>query len=48
MNDASINELVEENVRGLAKIAAAATSYAMAGEFRYAGVNFRIPAKYRQ
>ena len=48
VDDASMNKLVEENVRGLAKIAAAATSYAMAEEFRYAGVNYRIPAKYLQ
>jgi LmbE family N-acetylglucosaminyl deacetylase len=48
VNEASINKLVEENVRGLAKLAAAATPYTMAEEFRYAGVNYRIPAKYLQ
>jgi LmbE family N-acetylglucosaminyl deacetylase len=48
VNDASINKLVEENVRGLAKAAASQTPYTMAEEFRYAGVNYRIPAKYLQ
>jgi LmbE family N-acetylglucosaminyl deacetylase len=46
VNEASVNKLVEENVRGLAKVAASATSYSLAEEFRYAGVNYRIPAKY--
>ena len=48
MNEASINGLVEQNVRGLAKVAAAGTPYSLAEEFRYAGLEFRIPAKYRQ
>jgi LmbE family N-acetylglucosaminyl deacetylase len=38
VNDASVNKFVEENVRGLGKTE----------EFRYAGVEYRIPAKYRQ
>lgn len=46
VNDASVNALVEQNVRGLAKVAAEGTSYGAAEEFRYAGVNFRIPAGY--
>jgi LmbE family N-acetylglucosaminyl deacetylase len=48
VNESSINALVEQNVRGLAKIAAADSSYAQAEEFRYAGPEFRIPAKYRK
>jgi LmbE family N-acetylglucosaminyl deacetylase len=38
VNEASIDKLVEENVRGLGK----------AEEFRYAGPNYRVPVKYRQ
>jgi LmbE family N-acetylglucosaminyl deacetylase len=38
VNDATVSKLVEENVRGLGKTE----------EFRYAGVEYRIPAKYRQ
>jgi LmbE family N-acetylglucosaminyl deacetylase len=48
VSETSINELVEENVHGLAKTASAASSYSLAEEFRYAGLDFRIPAKYRQ
>jgi LmbE family N-acetylglucosaminyl deacetylase len=48
VNDASINKLFEENVRGLAKTAAARSSYTLAEEFRYAGIHYRIPAKYLQ
>ena len=48
VNESSINALVEQNVRGLAKIAAADSSYTQAEEFRYAGPEFRIPAKYRK
>lgn len=44
---AAIRRLVEENVRGLAKLAAAGTGYAAAEEFHYAGIEFRIPASYR-
>jgi LmbE family N-acetylglucosaminyl deacetylase len=46
VNDRSVNRLVEENVRGLAKIAAEGSSYRMAEEFRYAGLSYRIPSKY--
>jgi len=38
VNEVSVNKLIEENVRGLGK----------AEEFRYAGVEYRIPAKYRR
>jgi LmbE family N-acetylglucosaminyl deacetylase len=48
MDDKSVNALVAENVRGLAKLAAAGTPYGMAEEFRYAGIRFRIPSKYLQ
>src|SRR5712691_581603 len=46
VNEQAVNALVEQNVRGLAKIAASGTGYGMAEEFRYAGVSFRTPAKY--
>jgi hypothetical protein len=46
LNEQSIDRLVEENVRGLAGIAARGTNFQMAEEFRYAGVEFRIPTKY--
>jgi LmbE family N-acetylglucosaminyl deacetylase len=48
VDDQSTNKLVEENVRGLARIAAAGTGYSLAEEFRYAGSEYRIPAKYRR
>lgn len=48
INDASINALVHENVQGLARLAAQGTSYKAAEEFRYAGLAYRIPAKYRR
>jgi LmbE family N-acetylglucosaminyl deacetylase len=48
VNETSVNGLVEQNVRGLAKISAAGSQYSQAEEFRYAGPEFRIPAKYRQ
>ena len=46
VNDRSVNALVEENARGLARIAAKDTPHTMAEEFRYAGVSYRIPAAY--
>jgi LmbE family N-acetylglucosaminyl deacetylase len=46
VNDRSVNALVEENVRGLARIAAKDTPHTMAEEFRYAGVSYRIPSGY--
>jgi LmbE family N-acetylglucosaminyl deacetylase len=48
INESSINRLVEQNVSGLAGIAAAGTQYQQAEEFRYAGIEYRIPAKYRR
>ena len=47
VDEASINKLTEERVRGLSALSAEGTSYDAAEEFRYAGVEFRIPAKYR-
>ena len=47
VDEASINKLTEERVRGLSALAAEGTNYNAAEEFRYAGVDFRIPAKYR-
>jgi LmbE family N-acetylglucosaminyl deacetylase len=47
VNEASVNRLAGENVRGLAKLSAAGSEYPMAEEFRYSGVEYRIPAKYR-
>jgi LmbE family N-acetylglucosaminyl deacetylase len=47
VNESAINGLVEENVRGLAKIFAAGTAYPLAEEFRYAGPDYQIPARYR-
>lgn len=48
VDESSINKLVEENVRGLAKIAATGSTYPLAEEFRYAGAEYRIPVKYRR
>jgi len=48
VNDAAIHTLVNENVQGLARLAAAGTSYKAAEEFRHAGLSYRIPAKYRR
>jgi hypothetical protein len=48
VNEAAANKLAEENVRGLAKIAAEGSPYSLAEEFRYAGLTYRIPAKYLQ
>jgi LmbE family N-acetylglucosaminyl deacetylase len=47
VDETAVNRLVEQNVRGLAKLCAQGTSYSLAEEFRYAGVEFRIPSKYR-
>jgi LmbE family N-acetylglucosaminyl deacetylase len=46
VNERSIDALVEENVRGLAKVAARDTQYSLAEEFRYAGLSYRIPSRY--
>jgi LmbE family N-acetylglucosaminyl deacetylase len=47
VDEASINKLVEERVRGLARLSAQGTDFQAAEEFRYAGIGFRIPAAYR-
>ena len=47
VDEASINKLIEERVRGLAQLSAKDTDFRAAEEFRYAGVEFRIPAAYR-
>lgn len=46
VNEQAVNSLVEQNVRGLAQIAANGTANKMAEEFRYTGLSFRIPGKY--
>ena len=46
VNESSVNKLAEENVRGLARMAGGAASKAMSEEFQYAGLQYRIPAKY--
>lgn len=46
LNDHSIDRLVEQNVQGLASIAAQGSGYRAAEEFHYAGLHFRIPSKY--
>jgi LmbE family N-acetylglucosaminyl deacetylase len=48
VNDESVNQLVEINVRKLAEIAAKDTSHTQAEEFHYAGVEYQIPSKYLQ
>lgn len=46
VDDKSVERLGEENIRGLARVSAQGTNYPMAEQFRYAGVEFRIPSKY--
>jgi hypothetical protein len=46
VNETAVNKLAEENLRGLARIAAEGSPYSLAEEFRYAGVKYQIPAKY--
>ncbi|HUG80165.1 MAG TPA: PIG-L family deacetylase [Bryobacterales bacterium] len=48
VNEESINQLVEINVRKLAEIAAKDTAHSQAEEFHYAGVEYQIPSKYLQ
>lgn len=43
VNDAAVDRLAEENVRGLARRIGGATP---SEEFRYAGVEYRIPSRY--
>lgn len=47
-DEAAASKLAEENVRGLARIAAEGSKFSMAEEFRYAGVSYGIPEKYLQ
>ncbi|MFN9894733.1 MAG: PIG-L deacetylase family protein [Acidobacteriota bacterium] len=46
VDDAAAARLAEENLRGLAALGAEGSKYAMAEEFRYAGVEYGIPTKY--
>lgn len=46
VNRETVNQLVEINVRKLAEIAARDTSYKLAEEFHYAGVDYQIPSSY--
>ena len=46
VDDAAAARLAEENLRGLAALGAEGSNYALAEEFRYAGVEYGIPAKY--
>ncbi len=48
VDDASIGRLVEENVRGLARIAAEGSAFAQAEQFHFAGVEYQIPSRYRK
>lgn len=48
LDESSLAKLVEENVRGLGRIAAQGSRYQFAEEFHYAGLEFRIPKSYRQ
>jgi LmbE family N-acetylglucosaminyl deacetylase len=48
VEDGPVGKLAEENLRGLALICAKGSSYTMAEEFRYAGIEYGIPAKYRR
>jgi LmbE family N-acetylglucosaminyl deacetylase len=43
---AAAARLAEENLRGLAALGAEGSNYALAEEFRHAGVEYGIPAKY--
>lgn len=42
----AVDKLVEENLRGLAAVCAKASTYKLAEEFRYAGIEYGIPSKY--
>lgn len=48
LSDAAVDKLAEENVRGLATVSAQGTAFRAAEEFRYAGLAYGIPEKYRQ
>lgn len=46
VTDASVDKLVEENLRGLGVLCAEGSEYKMAEEFRHAGISYGIPSKY--
>jgi LmbE family N-acetylglucosaminyl deacetylase len=46
LDEAAAGKLAEENLRGLAELSAAGSNYAMAEEFRHAGIEYGIPTKY--
>ncbi|MEZ5357150.1 MAG: PIG-L family deacetylase [Bryobacteraceae bacterium] len=48
VDDASIGKLVEENVRGLATVAAEGSAFGQAEQFHFAGVDYQIPSRYRK
>ena len=48
VNSENVDNLVEENLRGLAVLSAEGSSYQLAEEFRYAGIDYGIPAAYRR
>lgn len=48
VDEESVNQLVEINLRKLAEIAAKDTEHSQAEEFHYAGIEYQIPSKYLQ
>lgn len=46
VDDGAVDKLVEENLRGLAALCAEGSTYKLAEEFRYAGIEYGIPSKY--
>ena len=48
VDEESVSQLVEINLRKLAEIAAKDTEHTQAEEFHYAGVEYQIPSKYLQ
>ena len=48
VDEAAVDKLAEENLRGLAQICAEGGSFTMAEEFRYAGIEYGSPSKYRR
>jgi LmbE family N-acetylglucosaminyl deacetylase len=48
VSSTNIDKLVEENLRGLAALSAEGSRYKLAEEFRYAGIEYGIPAAYRR
>lgn len=47
VDERAVAKLTEQNLRGLAAVCAEGSEYKMAEEFRYAGVEYGIPAKFR-